>query len=75
MKKLLRQPQHTNVRVRVVGALHKHPIELYIPMGSLVPSMLRSKVQAVAKNFFRNLRTVAKKIAKAKEGCSGSLVV
>ena len=44
-------------------------------MGSLVPSTLSSKVQAVAKNFSPNVRTVAKKIAKANKGLSGSLIV
>ena len=44
-------------------------------MGSLVPSTLSSKAQAVAKNFSRNLRTVAKKIAKANKGFAGSPIV
>ena len=69
MKKLLRQPQNTNVRVRVVGASHwsqtHHPT---IDPNALVPSTQSSKVQAVAKNFSHNLRTVAKKIDKAKMG-------
>ena len=39
--------------------------------SSLVSSTLSSKVQAAAKNFSRNLRTVAKKIDKAKGGAVG----